>query len=1295
MLWGGDGESGTAIPRQLRWISFWVTREALVVDASFSIVNPEEYNHWEEMSSCCCKLRGVVQRSENGWRSRLNTEPLRKNLLVTTDGGGGQPEDFPHVSVPSHGNGSIPPAQQGPISLQETLDLEPSERDIGELSQPPTTEIRSATPPPPSHSLVRSRSFSRRSTATRPHTQEEEPRVNPTRLHLRRTFAEATAVGHRPFAAGKPHRRRVSAAAGDFPLSHHRRWPPPATGLRRLAAGVHSYHFSTLLRDVWTTDAALVGGGSEKSGLATQIVWGVDVETFAFDAALEAGVQRQTVLATQLGVLLLKSVVCVFSIPIPHGVTHLLLTPPIPFPFQMPPRKRVVRTQAASASREGGDEHVPPPVPPIDQDALRQMVQDAARVAAQEVVRQMAAAQQGQQVPPVQAQGHQQPPIQPVPPVQVQGQQQPPIQHVPGIFQVPPPAPPVLPGQVPEVVPPILPGQVPEVDETLMRTINCPLRLCLNIAELYMHGDALVWSDGVRSMRDDDMTYEDFLIAFDKKYFPREALHQKRNAFEHLRQGTRSVREYEREFCQLRLFAGNHFDGEDLIRRFLDGMRVDLRGRCSMVTYTSLVDLVEKAVVQEACIAEEQKYSKAPPKTGRNTEPQKRTWDQSNIQCYNCGKIGHLSRNCRSNPMGARAGPAAPAALTAPVAQGVQAAYAPGACFTCGQFGHISRFCPTKGPGAKRQAITPRVYALGEANGAEPIADLEPSERDIGELSQPPTTEIRSATPPPSHSLGHQCVRDVETSPEQEFQPEIRRDAPTRAGGRTARESHAPPSPPDVRRSHRSRPPSVRRREAASPPRLRRRRDVWTSDAALVGGGSETSGLATQIVWGVDVETFAFDAALEGGGTETDCTSDAAYASCLFMLELNFHSGSSITQMPPRKRVVRTQAASASREGGDEHVPPPVPPIDQDALRQMVQDAARVAAQEVVRQMAAAQQGQQVPPVQAQGHQQPPIQPVPPVQVQGQQQPPIQHVPGIFQVPPPAPPVLPGQVPEVVPPILPGQVPEVDETLMRTINCPLRLCLNIAELYMHGDALVWSDGVRSMRDDDMTYEDFLIAFDKKYFPREALHQKRNAFEHLRQGTRSVREYEREFCQLRLFAGNHFDGEDLIRRFLDGMRVDLRGRCSMVTYTSLVDLVEKAVVQEACIAEEQKYSKAPPKTGRNTEPQKRTWDQSNIQCYNCGKIGHLSRNCRSNPMGARAGPAAPAALTAPVAQGVQAAYAPGACFTCGQFGHISRFCPTKGPGAKRQAITPRVYALGEANGAEPIAGMYLYHTRMFF
>ena len=61
-------------------------------------------------------------------------------------------------------------------------------------------------------------------------------------------------------------------------------------------------------------------------------------------------------------------------------------------------------------------------------------------------------------------------------------------------------------------------------------------------------------------MRHGDLTYWDFLSVFNKKYFPREVFHQKKNAFEHLSHGTRSVREYEREFCQIRMFAGNNFD---------------------------------------------------------------------------------------------------------------------------------------------------------------------------------------------------------------------------------------------------------------------------------------------------------------------------------------------------------------------------------------------------------------------------------------------------------------------------------------------------------------------------------------------------------------------------------------------------------------------------------------------------------------------------------------------------------------------------------------------------------------
>ena len=242
----------------------------------------------------------------------------------------------------------------------------------------------------------------------------------------------------------------------------------------------------------------------------------------------------------------------------------------------------------------------------------------------------MTAAQQGQQIP--------QGPHVPVQHAPVLRYPQVPIQPVPGVFQVPPPPPP-FPVHVPEVdeifvrvlgqmkyvnlehfsgnTEPILAHDWKHSLEKCLDIISCPPRHKLKIVELYLRGDASIWWDGVRLMHRGELSYEDFLHAFNKKYFPREALHEKKNDFEHLRQGAKSVREYEREFNQLRRFVGNQIEEEDIIRRFLDGMRVELRGRCSVVTYTSLEDLVDKAVLQEKCMAEEQKYSKAgPPKTG-------------------------------------------------------------------------------------------------------------------------------------------------------------------------------------------------------------------------------------------------------------------------------------------------------------------------------------------------------------------------------------------------------------------------------------------------------------------------------------------------------------------------------------------------------------------------------------------------------------------------------------------------------------------------------------------------------
>ena len=124
--------------------------------------------------------------------------------------------------------------------------------------------------------------------------------------------------------------------------------------------------------------------------------------------------------------------------------------------------------------------------------------------------------------------------------------------------------------------------------------------------------------------------------------------------------------EYELEFSLLCRFSGCGMDEEDLIMRFLDGMQVELCGRCSVVSYASLEDLVEKVVVKDTCMAEEHKFLKATqPKTGGTSGSEKRTWYQPNVKYNTCVRMQHKSRSCWSRPLGAQV--AAPAAAEAPV----------------------------------------------------------------------------------------------------------------------------------------------------------------------------------------------------------------------------------------------------------------------------------------------------------------------------------------------------------------------------------------------------------------------------------------------------------------------------------------------------------------------------------------------------------------------------------------------------------------------------------------------------
>ncbi|KAG5395410.1 hypothetical protein IGI04_025373 [Brassica rapa subsp. trilocularis] len=336
---------------------------------------------------------------------------------------------------------------------------------------------------------------------------------------------------------------------------------------------------------------------------------------------------------------------------------------------------------------------VPPPAaPPVDQDALRQMVQDAARqaaqealqqiaqetarqaaqeaarVAAQEVARQMAAVQQGpqvqvqqgpqirvQQVPPVQVQQNQhdhQDPVQQVPLPQVPLQQGPAQQFAHGVQDLPPPPPrphvyPVyderfyrLTCQMRNMDMEHFSGTVDAVAahdwklalQRKLEIIECPPELSLRLTMQYLRGDALIWWEGIQLSHfgPERLTFADFIREFDRKYFPKEAMDRKKCEFEHVSQGEMSIREYEVVFNQLRRFAGVGISEEDMIRKFLSGMRVEIRNRCRVVTYHRLGDLMEKAAEQEAGLAEEQKLTKAVHvKSGKAPESHSRGGEQS------------------------------------------------------------------------------------------------------------------------------------------------------------------------------------------------------------------------------------------------------------------------------------------------------------------------------------------------------------------------------------------------------------------------------------------------------------------------------------------------------------------------------------------------------------------------------------------------------------------------------------------------------------------------------------------
>jgi len=184
------------------------------------------------------------------------------------------------------------------------------------------------------------------------------------------------------------------------------------------------------------------------------------------------------------------------------------------------------------------------------------------------------------------------------------------------------------------------------------KSTRCPEDSQRDIAVHFLEGDAYNWWLTIEKHRGDEVrSFTDFENEFNKKYFPPEAWDRLECVYLDLVQENRTVHEYDEEFNRLRRYVGRELEEEQAqVRRFIRGLRIEIRNHCLVRTFNSVFELVERAVMIEEGI-EEERYLNQEKAPIRNNQPtkladKKRKFDKVDNtksdaktgECVTCGK---------------------------------------------------------------------------------------------------------------------------------------------------------------------------------------------------------------------------------------------------------------------------------------------------------------------------------------------------------------------------------------------------------------------------------------------------------------------------------------------------------------------------------------------------------------------------------------------------------------------------------------------------------------------------------